>query len=70
VAERLYLIVDMDVKYRENPEHQYWPNQMWQVREKNMYWPTLSRISRVVLSVILYHQGSFHHIYVNIIVVK
>jgi hypothetical protein len=51
VTERLYLIVDTYAKSREYPEHQYWPDQSRSVLEKNTYWPTLSRIGRVVLSV-------------------
>ena len=51
VTGRLYLIVDTYVKSRENPEHQYWPDQNRPIREKNPYWLTLSRIGRVLLSV-------------------
>jgi len=40
------------VKYREIPEHQYWLDQSRPIRENNPYWQTLSRIGRVVLSVL------------------
>jgi len=51
VTERLYFIVDMYVKSRDNLEHQHWLDHSLPMREKNLYWPTLSRISQVVLSV-------------------
>jgi hypothetical protein len=67
VAERLCFIVDTDVKYRENPEHQYWPDQMWQIRDKNTYWSIFSLLAELYY---LYDQGGFHLIYVNIPVVN
>ena len=48
VTERLYFIADMYVKSRDNPEHQHHSQPM---REKNLYWTTLSRIGQDVLSV-------------------
>ena len=47
----LYLIVDTYVKSRENRDHQYWPDQSGPIREKNLYWPTLSCIGRAILAV-------------------
>jgi hypothetical protein len=41
----------MKTVIEENPEHQYWPDQSQPIREINPYCLTLSRISRVVLSV-------------------
>ena len=45
------LTVDMYAKSRENPEHQYWPDQSWQIRGKKKVLPTLPCIGRVGLSV-------------------
>ena len=63
MAERLSCIADTDVKYRENPEHQYWPDQMWQIRI-GRFCPVLAELYY------LYDQGGFHLIYVNITVVN
>jgi hypothetical protein len=57
VTEHLYFIIDAYVKPKENPEHQYWPDQSRTKREKNLYWTTMSGIDRVVLSV---SQRHFH----------
>jgi len=34
VTERRYFIVDTYIKSRDNPEHQYWPDQSQPIREK------------------------------------
>jgi len=48
MTERLYFIVEINVKSRENPEHKYWPDQSRALQEKNPYWLTSSSINRVV----------------------
>ena len=60
-------MVNTYVKSRENLEHQYWPDQSGSIRKKYiLYWQTVGRIRRVVLSV----SQSFNLIYVNITVVN
>ena len=34
MAERLYFIVDKQVKSKETPEHQHWPDQSRPIQEK------------------------------------
>ena len=67
LTERLYFIIDTYVKSRENPEHQYWPDQSRPIREKiriGRLFPVLAELYY------LYHKSSFHLIYVNITVVN
>jgi hypothetical protein len=61
VTGRLYFIVDTYVKSRENPEHQYWPDQNRPIREKiriGWLYPVLGEFYY------LYHKNCFHLIYV------
>jgi hypothetical protein len=66
-TERLYFIFDTHVKSRENPEHQYLPDQSRPIREKIC----IGRLCPVLADLYyLYHKGSFHLIYVNRTVVN
>jgi hypothetical protein len=68
ITERLYFIVDTYVKSRDNPEHQYCPDQSRPIRGKKI---RIGRLCPVLAELYyLYHKSSFHLIYENITVVN
>jgi hypothetical protein len=41
-----FIIVDTYLKFRENLEHQYWPDQSRALREYNPYWQSCTNCDR------------------------